>query len=159
MYTLYIRPRNINWEDWKYTSFVVFVGYSQNIRRQNAMCRDKLVADVVENNGLKLRFSSWFSIHLLLHRLFIIIEWFQYINVSLLNLTFCINLYLIEKVCPAIFFLYSLRIHKRFETQLSIQCFRRRPQQVSLRPLPCDGECIDYDRWKSQTMYISNPAS
>ena len=47
------RPRNINWHDWKYTSFVVFVGYSQNIRRHNAMCRDELVADVVESIGLK----------------------------------------------------------------------------------------------------------
>ena len=29
--------RNINWQDWKYTSYVVFVRYSQNIRRQNAI--------------------------------------------------------------------------------------------------------------------------
>ena len=43
-------------EDWKYTSFVDFVGYSQNIQRHNAMCRDELVADVVENIGLKLQF-------------------------------------------------------------------------------------------------------
>ena len=34
------------------------------------MCKDELVADVVENIGLKLQFSSWFSIHLLLHRLY-----------------------------------------------------------------------------------------
>ena len=33
-----IRPRNINWQDWKYTSFVVFARYSQNIRRHNAIC-------------------------------------------------------------------------------------------------------------------------
>ena len=48
---------------------MVFIGYSQNIWRYNAMCRDELVADVVGNIGLKLKFSSWFSIHLLLHRL------------------------------------------------------------------------------------------
>ena len=36
----------------------IFVGYSQNIRRHNAMCRDKLVVDVIENIGLKLQFSS-----------------------------------------------------------------------------------------------------
>ena len=65
-----LRPRNINWQDWKYTSFVVFVGYSQNIRRHNAMCRDELVADVIKIIGLKLQFSSWFSIHFLLHRLY-----------------------------------------------------------------------------------------
>ena len=29
----YIRPRNINSQDWKYTSFTIFIRYSQNIRR------------------------------------------------------------------------------------------------------------------------------
>ena len=53
-----IRPRNINWQDWKYTSFGVFVSYSQNIRRHNAMCRDELVADVVKKIELKFQFSS-----------------------------------------------------------------------------------------------------
>ena len=32
--------------------------YSQNIRRYNAVCRDELVADVVENIGLKVDFQS-----------------------------------------------------------------------------------------------------
>ena len=59
--TLYIRLRNIYWQDWRYTSFTVFFGYSQNILRHNAMCRHELVADVVENIGLK---------HLHLHRLY-----------------------------------------------------------------------------------------
>ena len=31
-----IRPRNINWQDWKYTSFSVFIRHSQNNRRHNA---------------------------------------------------------------------------------------------------------------------------
>ena len=30
-----------------------------------------------------------------------------------------------------------------FEIGISILCFRRRPQQVSLRPLHCDVECFD----------------
>ena len=55
-----IRLQYINWQDKKYTLFVVFVDYSQNIPLQNAMCRDELVADVVENIGLKLQFISWF---------------------------------------------------------------------------------------------------
>ena len=41
--------QNINCQDWKYTLFVVFVSYSQNVRRQNAMCRDELVADVAKD--------------------------------------------------------------------------------------------------------------
>ena len=44
-----IRQRNINWQDWKYASFVIFIGHSQSIRRHNAVGRDKLVAEVVEN--------------------------------------------------------------------------------------------------------------
>ena len=35
-----IRPRNINWQDWKYTSFVIFICYSQNIQRHSAIGRD-----------------------------------------------------------------------------------------------------------------------
>ena len=52
-----LKSRNIYWEDWKYTSFVVFVCYSQNIRRNNAICRDELVADIVDKIGLKFQFS------------------------------------------------------------------------------------------------------
>ena len=63
-----IRQRNINWQDWKYTVFVVFVRYSQNIRRHNANRIYELVANVVGIIGLKLPFSSWFLIHFLLHR-------------------------------------------------------------------------------------------
>ena len=35
-----IRPRNINWQDWKYTLFVIFICHSQNIQRHCAMGRD-----------------------------------------------------------------------------------------------------------------------
>ena len=59
-----IRPQNINWQDWKYTSFVIFIFYSRNIKHHSAMGRDKLVAEVVENIGLKIPISSRFSIHL-----------------------------------------------------------------------------------------------
>ena len=75
-------------------------------------------------------------------------------NASLLNQMSCIDLYLIEKVYLANFFLYSLRKHKWIEIQLSIQCFRRRPQQVSLRPLHCDaawceiGKDIYFQFWR-----------
>ena len=31
-----VRPRNINWQDWKYTSFSIFITHSQNMRRHNA---------------------------------------------------------------------------------------------------------------------------
>ena len=30
-----IRPQNINWQDWKYTSFSIFIRHSQNMRRHN----------------------------------------------------------------------------------------------------------------------------
>ena len=37
-----IKPRNINWQDWKYTSFVVFIRHSQNIRRHNEFSEYRL---------------------------------------------------------------------------------------------------------------------
>ena len=47
--TAHLRSWKINW---------YFVGYSQNIWRQNAMHRDELVADVVENIGFQVDFQS-----------------------------------------------------------------------------------------------------
>ena len=44
-----IRPRNINWQDWKYTYFEIFVCFSQNIQRHSGMGGEYFVADVVEN--------------------------------------------------------------------------------------------------------------
>ena len=139
MHELIIRQRNINWQDWKHKSFVLFVGYSHNIRRHNAMCRDELVADVVENIGLKLQCSSWLSIHLLLHRLY---RFYHQINSIYKCAIIGYNVlhgsvsYWESLSCKI--FLYSLRKHKLIETQLwkgiSIQCFRQRQQQVSLRP-------------------------
>ena len=108
----------------------------QNIRHYNAMCRD---ADVVKNIGLKLQFSSWFSIHSLIHGLYRFYYQIKFINVSLLNLMFCIDLYLIEKVYLANFFsihcepISGLKLN--YEKGISIQCFGWSPQQVSLRPL------------------------
>ena len=116
---IYIRPRNNNWQDWKYTSFVVFVSYSQNIRRHKAMCRDEHVVDVVDNIGLKLRFSSWFSIHLLLHQLYR----FYYKKNSIYKCAI-IESYVFHRSvshwesvsCKS--FLYSLRKQRWIETQL-----------------------------------------
>ena len=56
----FMRPRNINWQDWKYTSFAIFIRHSQSMQWTNT----NLMADVVENIGLKFRFLSLFSIHL-----------------------------------------------------------------------------------------------
>ena len=51
--------------DWKYTLFVVFICYRQNIMMH--LANTILVADVVENVRLKLQFQSSFSIRLILH--------------------------------------------------------------------------------------------
>ena len=68
-------------------------------------------------------------------------------NASLLNLMSCIDLYIIEKVFLAIVFsihcVNTSGLKLNFEKGISIQCFRRRPQQVSLRPLHYDVECFD----------------
>ena len=144
------RLQNINGGDWKYTLFVVFVSYSQNIRRHNAICRDEFVADVIWI-GLKLQFSSWFSIHLILHKLYIFYYQINSIykciiiesNVLHWSVSYWENIY-----CKI--FLYSLCKYQWIETQL---------WKVILHPLHCDIEFFDCDRWKSQLMYISNLAS
>ena len=60
-----LRQQNIKEQDWKYISFMIFLCYSQTIRRHSAMGRDLFnVANVVENIGLKFRFHREFSIHL-----------------------------------------------------------------------------------------------
>ena len=48
-------------EHWKYTSFVIFICYSQNIQRHCVMGDDYLVAGVIENIGLKFQFQSRFQ--------------------------------------------------------------------------------------------------
>lgn len=35
-----VRPQNINWPDWKHTSFVIFICFSQNIWRHSAIGGD-----------------------------------------------------------------------------------------------------------------------
>ena len=54
-----IRLRNINWQDWKYTSFGVFVGYSQNIRRHNAICAE---TNLLRTLSKKLDWNSNFQV-------------------------------------------------------------------------------------------------
>ena len=122
-----------------------------------------LMAEVIENIGPKIRFQTWFSIHLVLHRLcsrFISYQIYDCVTIesnvlhqfeSYLQRLFCINI------------LWSLRKRGRLkidiEFGISIPCFWQCPQQVSLSPLHCDVECFSCDRWKSQRMYISNLAS
>ena len=53
-------------EHWKYTSFVIFICYSQNIQRHSVMGDDYLVADVVENIGIEIPISNSISV-LLFH--------------------------------------------------------------------------------------------
>ena len=127
--------------------------------KTNATCREKLVADVVENVGLKLQFSCWFSIHLLLHQLYTFYYETNsiYIHASLLNLISCIDLYLIEKVylakCFSIYCVNTSDFEHNFNPMFSTTSAKR------LRALHCDIKCLDCDRWNSQTMYISNLAS
>ena len=89
-----IRPRNINWQDWKYASFVVFVCYSKNIRRHHA-------TNLLRTSSKTLDWNSTFTSHYI----DFIIKQIQYIHASLFfNLMSCIDLYLIEKVYPVKFF-------------------------------------------------------
>ena len=98
--------------------------------------KTNFMADVVEKIGSKL--LSWFSIHSVFHRLYWwILSFTKYMIASQLILMFCINLNLIYILCWG-----GLKID--FGFVISILCFRRSPQQGSLRPLPCDVECSDF---------------
>ena len=62
----------------------------------------------------------------------------------------CIDLYLIEKDCPAKFFsihcVNTSGLKLNFKKGISIQCFQRHAQQVSLRPLHCGVGRFNCDR-------------
>ena len=70
-----IRPRNGDW------IFVVFIPHSQNIRLHN----ENLIADVVENIVMKLKFQSSFSIRLILNKFY---RWI----IILINKSYCITI-------------------------------------------------------------------
>ena len=59
------------------------------------------------------------------------------------------DLYLTEKVYPVKFFSFhcvnTSALKLNFEKGISMLCFRRRPQQVSLRPLHCKVGRFDCD--------------
>ena len=69
-----IRPQNINLQDWKYRSSVVFIRHSQKIRRHNVLVNSNFMTDVIANIGLK-QFQSSFTctISLVLHEFYICI--------------------------------------------------------------------------------------
>ena len=71
-----IRPRNGDW------IFVVFIPHSQNIRLHN----ENLIADVVENIVMKLKFQSSFSIRLILNKFY---RWI----IILINKSYCITIW------------------------------------------------------------------
>ena len=128
---------------------MVFVRYSQNIRRHNAIRRDELVEDV--NFNFQVDFQS---VYFYIDYIDFIVKKIQYINASLLNLMFFFDLNRIEKVYPAkLFSIHCLNtsgLKLNSEEGISILCFPRRTQQV-IRPLHCDVEGFDCDSWKWTT--------
>ena len=111
-----LRPWNINWQ-----VYIVcdFRRLQSKHWRHNAMCRDELVADVLQNIGLKLQFSNWFSTYLLLHRLYRIYYQIKSINMRHYWIkclaSICI---LFRKFILQFFFLYSLRKTNRLNSTL-----------------------------------------
>ena len=52
-----LRPRNINWQDWKNTSFVIFISYSQGTQRHSAVSEEfRTCCGLVESIGLNFNF-------------------------------------------------------------------------------------------------------
>ena len=59
---IHVRPLNINWKDWKYSSFMVFIHHKHQTSQYELSEYKLYMADVVKNIGLKLQFQSSFSI-------------------------------------------------------------------------------------------------
>ena len=67
------RPQNINWQDRKYISFLVFIRHSQNIRRHNTMGEFKLYGGRRRKHSLWILFRSF-----ILHKYFLAWnKWFK----------------------------------------------------------------------------------
>ena len=48
-----LRPRNIKWQDWKNTSFVIFISFSQGTQRHSAVGEEcRTCCGLVESIGL-----------------------------------------------------------------------------------------------------------
>ena len=101
-----VRPRNINWQDWKYTSFSIFITHSQNMRRSNAKDEYKPHDGRRRKHWIETTISKLiinpFSFTYILYRW--IISLTKYMIASLLSLLFSINLNLIYNVYPASIF-------------------------------------------------------
>ena len=101
----------------------------------------------VKNIWLKLLFQSWFSVHLVLHRLYRwIISLTKYMIASLLSLMFFINLNFIYNVYPA--WIFSVHCVKEVDWKSTLKSefqsyvFDDVRKTVSLRPLHCDVDVL-----------------
>ena len=120
-----LRPQNINWQHWTYTSFMVMRLQSKHSTSQ---CNVQIETNLLRTSSKTFDCYSNFqvdfqSIYFYIDYINFIIKEIQYINASSLNFMFCIDLYLIEKCLYCKIFPDSLRTHKWIETQLSIHCF------------------------------------
>ena len=158
-----LRPQIINWQDWKYTSYVVSC-QGQNIQRHNLLGKYKLYTEILDwNSNFKAHFQSFdlsFTLILQMDNDFNSINYYVTIKHND-NVLCCFVSYLEHLSYRNIF----CSLHKTrglkivFEIGISIRCFQRCTQQVSLHPLDFVVECFGCNRWKSQTMNNSNLAS
>ena len=142
-----VRPRNINLQCWKYSSFVVSICHNQTIWRHNELSEYKRYGGRRRKHWIEIQFQSSFSIRLILHKLY----WCQIIILTEKNHWFTIK----SNINLNLFIAGNRWIENwLWNWNFNPMCFRRRSQQVNLRPLHCDIKCFDCIRWKSQTMYI-----
>ena len=75
------------------------------------------------------------------------------------NFGACTNVSCWESLsCKIFLYSYSSGLKLNFDKGISIHCFRRRPQQISLHSLHCDVECFDCvtdenHKWSCQLMF------
>ena len=145
-----IRPRNINWQDWKYTSFVILSCNIQDIRRHSAICEDLLVADVIENIGLKFLFQGRFSIHL-----------FHAMNRKYLCRMNVLNNYILYLiVTPWLKWLSICKMYVKsngLKLEFQSNVFDDVRHKIWIREVYCDVECFDCDVYFQPYTGITKP--
>ena len=137
-----LRPQNINWQDWKYTSCVVSSVKVKTFNVTIQWANTNFMAKILDwNSNFKAHFQSFdlnFTLILQMDNDFNSINY--YVTIKNNDYVLCRIVSYLERLSYRNIFcsLHKTRGLKNvFEIGISILCFQRRTQQVSLHPLDC----------------------
>ena len=131
-----VRPQNINWQDWKYTLFVVFLFTVKTFDVTMQCAETKCRKHWIETPIFKLIFNPFYRFYYQINS----IKFYKWVIIKSNVLHRSVSYWesLSCKIC-----VHNSGLKLNYEKGISIQCFRMHLQQVSLHPLHCDVECFD----------------